>query len=264
MFSSDEVGDRAAIVQMNAELHHAQLEMLSAQCATDRLRLRYSAEEIARHAQRDVLRKALSSARALYEYYNSIARQVPDPDAIEKPGASLLSEAKVEAAIARMADFLRAHREQFRPQGVPLQREHKQAMEPFFSASLLGQVRTVGSKGQSVPNPPFYVEAQALGIKNLPDLTHMPSLTFEDVLVFQSEITASTLFHALVHAVQFEVLGLERYSARFVQGFLRTRSLVSVPLETHVIQLEAKFTENPGETFSVEEKVRLWTNQGRY
>jgi hypothetical protein len=49
-----------------------------------------------------------------------------------------------------------------------------------------------------------------------------------------------------------------------VQGFLRTRSLVSVPLETHVIQLEAKFTENPGETFSVEEKVRLWTNQGRY
>ena len=49
MFSSDEVGDRAAIVQMNAELHHAQLEMLSAQCATDRLRLRYSAEDIARH-----------------------------------------------------------------------------------------------------------------------------------------------------------------------------------------------------------------------
>ena len=30
---------------MNAELRHAELELLSAQCATDRLRLRYSAED---------------------------------------------------------------------------------------------------------------------------------------------------------------------------------------------------------------------------
>jgi Leu/Phe-tRNA-protein transferase len=88
MFSWDKDGDRVAIIKMNAELRSAQLEILSAQCATDRLRLRFSAREIARHAQRDVLRKALSSASALHRYYNDIARQVTDPESLVGPGAS--------------------------------------------------------------------------------------------------------------------------------------------------------------------------------
>ena len=77
MLSFDESSDRVAIAQMNSELRNAQLELLSAQCASDRLRLRYSVEDIARHAQRDVLRKAWQSAKGLYEYYKAIARQVP-------------------------------------------------------------------------------------------------------------------------------------------------------------------------------------------
>ena len=88
MFSWDKDGDRVAIIQMNAELRSAQLEILSAQCATDRLRLRFSTADIARHAQRDVLRKALSSATALHRYYSDIARQVPDPESLAGTGAS--------------------------------------------------------------------------------------------------------------------------------------------------------------------------------
>src|SRR6267154_6896304 len=88
MFSWEKNGDRVAIVQMNAELRHAQLEILSAQCATDRLRLRFSAEDIARHAQRDVLRKALLSTSALHRYYSGIASQVTDPDSVDSAGNS--------------------------------------------------------------------------------------------------------------------------------------------------------------------------------
>ena len=83
-------------------------------------------------------------------------------------------------------------------------------------------------------------------------------------MVFHGEIAARTLFHALVHAVQFEVLGLERYTELFVRGFLRTRSHISVPLEARAFTLESKFAGDPAQTFSVEEKVRLWINQGRY
>ena len=36
--------------------------------------MRYSVENVARHAQRDTLRKAWSAANTLFEYYNSIAR----------------------------------------------------------------------------------------------------------------------------------------------------------------------------------------------
>src|SRR5579862_4754829 len=72
MFSWENPEDRVAIVQMNADLRHAQLELLSAQCATHRLRLRFSSQNIARYAQRETLRKAIEAANGLQEYFSSI------------------------------------------------------------------------------------------------------------------------------------------------------------------------------------------------
>ncbi len=264
MFSWEKNGDRVAIVQMNAELRHAQLEILSAQCATDRLRLRFSTEDIARYAQRDVLRKALSSATALHHYYSEIARQVTDPDSIAQGRGPLWNEERITEAISMVADYLHEQREHFRPQGQPLGEDHRRTMTPFFDPALLDEVRIVSLEGRRVSNPPFYAEAKALGLTTLPEFTHMASLAFEDVLVFHGDIAARTLFHALVHAVQFEVLGLERYTEHFVRGFLRTRSHISVPLEAHAFTLESKFAGDPTQPFSVEERVRLWVNQGRY
>ena len=260
----DEAGDRVAILQMNAELRHAQLELLSAQCATDRLRLRYSAEDIARHAQHDTLRKARSSAIALHEYYESIAKKTPDFDATEKAGAQPLNEAQTRDWIVRVAQYLRQQREHFSPASAPLDGNHRHAMTAFFSPSVLDQVRIVVLDRQRIPNPPFYSEARSMGFTTLPELTHMASLAFDDVLVFHGEITHRSLFHALVRAVQFEVLGLEHYAELFVRGFLRTRSHVNVPLEAHAFLLESEFAAHPEQPYSVEEKVRLWTNQGRY
>jgi hypothetical protein len=57
--------DRVAIVQMNADLRHAQLELLSAQCATDRIRLRFSIEDIAHYGQPDILRKAINTTNII-------------------------------------------------------------------------------------------------------------------------------------------------------------------------------------------------------
>ena len=56
--------DRISIVQMNSELRHAELELLSAHCATHKLRLRFSAKTVARHGRRDVLRKSIETASA--------------------------------------------------------------------------------------------------------------------------------------------------------------------------------------------------------
>ena len=264
MFSWDKTGDRVAIVQMNAELRHAQLEILSAQCATDRLRLRFSAEDIARHAQRDVLRKALSSASALHHYYSGIASQVTDPDSIDASNNPSWQKERVIDAIRKVAHYLHQQRDHFRPVGRPLNEMQRSMMSPFFAAALLDKIRIAALEGRRIPNPPFYAEARAQGLTSLPEFTHMASLTFEDVAVFHGEIAARTLFHALVHAVQFEVLGLERYTELFVRGFLRTRSHISVPLEAHAFTLESKFAGAPEQHFSVEERVRLWINQGRY
>ncbi|HUM05778.1 MAG TPA: hypothetical protein VLT90_09980 [Terriglobales bacterium] len=263
MFSWDKPGDRVAIVQMNAELRHAQLELLSAQCATDRLRLRFSAEDIARHAQRDILRRAMSSANALHDYYQYIAQHISQPDSLTN-GDCALNEGRIGDIIAKLAQYLQEQREQFKPTGEPLSADHRQLLFPYFSPHLLEKVRAVTLRGRRVSNPPFFAEAWSAGFTNLPDLVHMPALSFGDVIVFHEQISNRALFHVLVHTVQIEVLGLQRYSELFVRAFLRTRSYVTVPLEAHAFTLETKFAGEPAQTFSVEERVRLWASQGRY
>lgn len=264
MFSWTKGDDRVAIAQMNSELRNAQLELLSAECATDRLRLRFSLQDVARHGHRDVLRKAVASAAALHDYYSDIARQVSEPSSILPIRPFALADEKVATAVERVCQYLEDQRKHYRPQGVPLDTEHHARMEPFFPCALLPGIRIVELRNQRVADPPFYTEAKAAGITGLPEVPHMASVTFVDVLVFSDGITDRRLFHALVHAVQFKVLGLERYAELYVRSFLRTRNHVSVPLEMHAFSLEMQFSEKPEQPFSVEEMVRLWVNQGRY
>ncbi len=261
MSGSNDPENRVAIVQMNAELRHAQLELLSAQCATDRVRLRFSLEEVARHAHTDTLRKALGTVTALHRYYSSIEelRASVTPSAVED---GRVSPKLILEANRRVAAYLQSQRESYFAQGKPLAREHRDSMERFFPSRLLAGVRTVEMAGRRIPNPPFYAEARAMGFGNLPEMTHMASLTFIDVVVFNETITERALFHGLVHAVQFQVLGLERYTNVFVRGFLNHKRHYNVPLEAQAIALEEKYAA--GVSFSVEEQVWLWLNQGRY
>lgn len=263
MASLEDTSDHLASGQMNAELRHAQLEMLSAQCATDRLRLRYSPDDLAQHAQRDILRKAWSSANALFEYYNSIVNQLPDRHSVDRSTAMTIEEAKVLDASDRLARYLFEQREHFRLIGQSLAQDQQDALASFFSPDLLARARTVVLDRERLPKPPLDAEAKAMGIAGLSDFPHPSSATFGEVLVFCEEVTSRRLFHALVHTVQLEVLGMEPYAQRFVRGFLRTRTHASVPMEAHASILEAAFAEQ-SQPFSVEEKVRLWMNQGRY
>jgi hypothetical protein len=260
MFSWDDPDDRVAIVQMNAELRHAQLELLSAECATQQLRLRFSTQDIARHGERDVLRKAIAGANALYHYYSSVRKHIPGDAAL----AETLDTQQTEQANTLVLTYLRAQRDRYYPGAEPLSTDHKAMMRPFFSPGILERVRVVELRGDRVPNPPFYENARALGLTDLPQVKHMASLTFIDVIVFNDEMTDRALFHGLVHAVQFQILGVERYTRAFVSGFLRTNAHFTVPLEAQTFALESRFAQNPAAGFSVEEQVRLWVRENRY
>jgi hypothetical protein len=262
MYSWDNPDDRVAIVNMNSELRHAQLELLSAHCATHQLRLRFSAEDLARFGQRDILRKSLQTASALNEYYSSLENKIPRVQA-DFDGAQVGEELILEFS-RRVASYLTGRRERYFHSAAPLNKHHKALMWPYFSAALLDRVRFVELKGERLANPPFYDELRSLGFENLPEITHMHSLTFLDVVVFNDTINERSLFHALVHAVQFEVLGVERYSELFVRSFANTKLHFSVPLESHAFSLESKFAASPAHRFSVEDQVRLWVKEGRY
>jgi predicted ABC-type exoprotein transport system permease subunit len=92
----------------------------------------------------------------------------------------------------------------------------------------------------------------------------MASLTFLDVVVVNERIADRALFDGLVHAVQFHILGLKRYSDLFVRGFLKTNAPFAIPLEAHALALASRFARNTTAGFSVEEQVRLWIREGRY
>src|ERR1700674_4791550 len=175
--------DRISIVQMNSDLRHAEVDLLSAHCATHKLPLRFSTETLARHGRRDILRKSIETASALSEYYSSIERQIPAEEVVSAP-ATGLNDKQILQAVGYVSSYLRDQRERYLPSAAPLSEQHLAVMRPYFSATLLDQVKVVELHGARIPNPPFYAEAKAQGFVNLPDITHMNSLTFLDVVVF--------------------------------------------------------------------------------
>ncbi len=178
-------------------------------------------------------------------------------------GAELV-EMRIHDAMARVADYLHDQRERFFPVSRPLSEDLRRTAARFFSPALIDAVRIVELTHCRLENPPFYAEAEAQGFSNLPDIRHMASLTFEDVLVFHQSPADRILFHALVHAVQFQMLGLERYTELFVRAFLRMGSHFLVPLEAQAFALDSKFTVNGEGAFSVEEEVCKWIREDRY
>jgi hypothetical protein len=271
MCSHQDSEERIPVLQMNSELQHAQLELLSAHCATHQLRLHYSADDLIRFGRRDVLRKSAEAASDLNDFYSSLEKKIPQLDA--SPTISLPANGEETApgshdqlaqAVECVSSYLRQQREYYLPASVPLDNQHKARMWPYFSPALVDQIRIVELKGLRVPSPPFYAEARAQGFDNLPQLTHMDSLTFLDVVVFNDTLSARALFHALVHVVQFQILGLERYTRLFVESFLRMRTHFTVPLEAHAFSLTSKFMRPAPQGFSVEDQVRCWVSDHRY
>jgi hypothetical protein len=63
-------------VRLMADLQAAKVELLSAQCAVDRLRLQYSVQEIVSVGERDTLQRAIASAHALNRFFSQVEAQL--------------------------------------------------------------------------------------------------------------------------------------------------------------------------------------------
>jgi len=56
-------------VLLQADVAAAGVEILSAHCAADRVRLHYSPQDVVAFGERKTLKKAISSAEALYRFF---------------------------------------------------------------------------------------------------------------------------------------------------------------------------------------------------
>jgi hypothetical protein len=175
-----------------------------------------------------------------------------------------LTEKRIAEMVSGVAKYFRQERNLYFPASEPLTPGWRNGVQAYFSKSVLDRVRTVILKGARIPPPPFYAEAIAMSGGNFPDFVHLAAVTYVDVIVFHEEITLRTLFHGLVHAAQIAFLGLDRYSDLYLRGFVRTRSWIAIPLEAQAYQLDTRFAMSSAATFSVDEEVKSWSEQGQY
>jgi hypothetical protein len=67
---------RVDVTRLSADLTAAKVELLSAQCAADRIRLQYSVQDIATFGEPLTLKRVIASAAALYQFTSQIEAQI--------------------------------------------------------------------------------------------------------------------------------------------------------------------------------------------
>jgi hypothetical protein len=68
------------IARLKAEIAAAGVEVLSAHCAADRIRLQYSPQDIVAFGEPGTLKKAIASSEALYRFFAQIEAQMKHKD----------------------------------------------------------------------------------------------------------------------------------------------------------------------------------------
>lgn len=68
------------VARLKADVAAAGIEILSAHCAADRVRLQYSPEDVVTFGERSTLKKAIASADALYRYFSLISFQLDEAE----------------------------------------------------------------------------------------------------------------------------------------------------------------------------------------
>ena len=61
------------VARLKADLAAASVDLLSAHCAADRVRLQYSPQEVVSFADRAALKRAIVSSEALYRFFTQVA-----------------------------------------------------------------------------------------------------------------------------------------------------------------------------------------------
>lgn len=64
------------INRLRADVSAAAVELLSAQCAADRVRLQYSAQDIVTLSDPSALKRALASVEALHNFFSRVAAEL--------------------------------------------------------------------------------------------------------------------------------------------------------------------------------------------
>jgi hypothetical protein len=176
-----------------------------------------------------------------------------------------LSDSQIEWIIQQVRAYIEEQRQCFIRQATPIDQNAKARLGSFFSSAVLDSARVIVLASRHVPNPRFYAELTKMGFPRelLPDFGQMAASTFVETVVCHGAPTDRTLFHELVHVVQYRKLGLSAFAAKYVTGFLGGGSYEAIPLERNAYELDARFEGAPTQVFSADTEVQSWIDAGR-
>jgi hypothetical protein len=72
------------VTRLRADLAAAAVELLSAHCAADRVRLQYSAQDIVIFGEPQALKRAIASAESLHDFFTQVAIQIKQQENVKK------------------------------------------------------------------------------------------------------------------------------------------------------------------------------------
>lgn len=176
------------------------------------------------------------------------------------------TQAELAGLVAEAVAWMQQQRDKYYPLSEPLSEPEKMKLRPFFPTEILDRLRIkhVAPTGESIPYPPFYERVRAGGSRIVPDAAHMTAMPFVDVALFNREPTLRTIFHTLVHVTQFSIVGLEKVMAGYFHTLNESGLWMVVPYEEQAYRMDARFTKDPADAFSVEAEVREWLGNGKF
>ena len=77
------VKNEVNVNRLRADLASAAVEVLSAHCASDRVRLQYSPHDIVALGERQALKRAIASVQAMHQFFSQLGAQIQHQEASE-------------------------------------------------------------------------------------------------------------------------------------------------------------------------------------
>jgi hypothetical protein len=157
--------------------------------------------------------------------------------------------------------WIKEQRLAYRPLARILPEQTVARFSPFFETSVLKKVRLL--MVPALENPGF-LEAyrSTFDEKAMPllDFSSFAGITFMDTILlvdgFPGADPEATLFHELVHAVQYELLGPEKFVELYIMGWVNQGfNYAAIPLEMDAYELQNRFEAAPEEPFAVRDEV---------
>lgn len=163
--------------------------------------------------------------------------------------------------LARPAGWwVRSQHRRFGPLGRSLTADERNAMTGFFPESLLSGVRIHRLHANTAPRWLRAVSRLSLTIPF--EWKRMSAITLGTTVVLARGAPSHglawsrLLFHELVHVVQYRLLGIDEFVARYVSGWSRNGFRYDrIPLERDARELEERFAANPVADFPVQDRV---------